>query len=433
MSKFHTKNNAASASTRRRHVTLELIRKRSEHNECLVSNLEEIALHQEELETIGPILGRACGKTLKILLLQNNVIGPILSTHPSDMRSFKCLEYLNVALNNITVLESCCMDHMEHLRKLDLTLNFIDFDTLEESMDCLGQLRSLRELFMIGNPCCAIQRKKTENDDEPRIVLLEDSENGDANETKYTARRDLNPHLNGSFSNDNDNVNWTEDCFRSYVISKVPQLKSLDGKQIMPSERIKATQKLPYLEKMLSELAKRCAQQKKEKENKAQIDVTCTGRGSEASDGTKITTDISSQEVLGDQETTTHCPEDRLRISHELAQQKAEKEKNENANRIQFKGDREFAKEQKKTIQKAREREEKGDIKQCNGKCIYMSENIPDSHIIQECSQSHVQSVCQGWLVKNLHSPHYFANSFHIVNMYMKPNRGEMDIPIPRR
>ena len=55
-------------------ITLDLLRKRSEHNEGLVSSLEELALHQEELQSIGPILGRTCGKTLKILLLQNNVI-----------------------------------------------------------------------------------------------------------------------------------------------------------------------------------------------------------------------------------------------------------------------------------------------------------------------------------------------------------------------
>jgi len=57
----------------KRIITLALLRKRSEHNEGLVSSLEELALHQEELQSIGPILGRTCGKTLKILLLQNNV------------------------------------------------------------------------------------------------------------------------------------------------------------------------------------------------------------------------------------------------------------------------------------------------------------------------------------------------------------------------
>ena len=69
-----------------RYVTLKLIRKRSEHNEGLVSDLEEISLHQEELETIGPVLGRTCGKTLKILLLQNNIIGRMC---PTEMKLFK--------------------------------------------------------------------------------------------------------------------------------------------------------------------------------------------------------------------------------------------------------------------------------------------------------------------------------------------------------
>jgi len=53
-----------------RQITLDLLRKRSEHNEGLVSSLEELALHQEDLQCIGPILGRTCGKTLRILLLQ---------------------------------------------------------------------------------------------------------------------------------------------------------------------------------------------------------------------------------------------------------------------------------------------------------------------------------------------------------------------------
>ncbi len=352
----------------KRHVTLELIRKRSEHNECLVSNLEEIALHQEELESIGPILGRACGKTLKILLLQNNVIGPTLSTHPSDVRSFKCLEYLNIALNNITIVEDCAMGHMEHLRKLDLTLNFIDFDTLEASMDCLGQLRSLNDLFMMGNPCCAIIRQGTSdenNNTEPQIVLLEDGEDDDGDAANENMYESTTASSSVKESSDDDNVDWTEEQFRLYVISKVPQLKYLDGKQIMPSERIKATQQLPMLVKTLSELAKRCTQRKKAKENK---DEQCGGL--ETTTTINTTRNDSSQALFDDQETTTHCPEDRLRISNELAQQKAEKEKNENANRIQFKGDREFAQDQKEAIQKAREREERGDIKQCNGKCI---------------------------------------------------------------
>jgi hypothetical protein len=79
----------------KRTITLELLRKRSEHNEGMVSTMEEIALHQEELESIGTTIGRTCGKTLQILLLQNNVIS---SLSLSEMKYFKTLRYLNLAL-----------------------------------------------------------------------------------------------------------------------------------------------------------------------------------------------------------------------------------------------------------------------------------------------------------------------------------------------
>lgn len=84
-----------STTERRRTITLELLRKRSEHNEGMVSTMEEIALHQEELESIGTTIGRTCGKTLQILLLQNNVISTLSL---SEMKYFKVLRYLNLAL-----------------------------------------------------------------------------------------------------------------------------------------------------------------------------------------------------------------------------------------------------------------------------------------------------------------------------------------------
>ena len=55
------------------HITRELIRKRAEHNEGVISTLEELTLHQEELLAIAPCLGTICRK-LKILYLQNNII-----------------------------------------------------------------------------------------------------------------------------------------------------------------------------------------------------------------------------------------------------------------------------------------------------------------------------------------------------------------------
>ncbi|RHY91560.1 hypothetical protein DYB35_010258, partial [Aphanomyces astaci] len=110
-----------------------LLRKRSEHNEGMVSTLEEIALHQEEIEKIE-VIGTLCRK-LRILYLQNNIIEKI-----EDLTHMKDLRYLNLALNNIKKIEG--LGSCEFLEKLDLTVNFIDVDTLEESI----------ELYMLGNP-----------------------------------------------------------------------------------------------------------------------------------------------------------------------------------------------------------------------------------------------------------------------------------------
>lgn len=106
-------------------ITVELLRKRSEHNECVVSTLEEISLHQEELERIE-VIGTLCRK-LRILYLQNNIIEKI-----EDLTHMKELRYLNLALNNISKIEGLAA--CEFLNKLDLTVNFVDFDTLEESI-----------------------------------------------------------------------------------------------------------------------------------------------------------------------------------------------------------------------------------------------------------------------------------------------------------
>lgn len=106
-------------------ITVELLRKRSEHNEGIISTLEEISLHQEELEKIE-VIGTLCRK-LRILYLQNNIIEKI-----EDLTHMKDLRYLNLALNNISRIEG--LGSCEFLNKLDLTVNFIDFDTLEESI-----------------------------------------------------------------------------------------------------------------------------------------------------------------------------------------------------------------------------------------------------------------------------------------------------------
>lgn len=56
-------------------VTEQLIRKKSEHNELLIFSLEEISLHQEDIESIE-IIQDLC-RDLKILLLQSNLISKI--------------------------------------------------------------------------------------------------------------------------------------------------------------------------------------------------------------------------------------------------------------------------------------------------------------------------------------------------------------------
>jgi hypothetical protein len=43
-------------------ITRELLRKRAEHNEGILTTLEEVSLHQEELESINEVLGTTCRK-----------------------------------------------------------------------------------------------------------------------------------------------------------------------------------------------------------------------------------------------------------------------------------------------------------------------------------------------------------------------------------
>jgi protein TilB len=79
-------------------ITEELIRRKAEHHDGLISDLEEISLHQLEIERIE-VIGVLCRK-LKILYLQNNIIPRIEGlSHCKDLR------YLNLALNNVTLIE----------------------------------------------------------------------------------------------------------------------------------------------------------------------------------------------------------------------------------------------------------------------------------------------------------------------------------------
>lgn len=79
-------------------LTEAAIRKRAEHHDGILADLEEISLHQLEIEKIEAI-GTLCRK-LRILYLQNNIISKI-----EGLSHMKSLEYLNMTLNNITLIE----------------------------------------------------------------------------------------------------------------------------------------------------------------------------------------------------------------------------------------------------------------------------------------------------------------------------------------
>ncbi|UJR37501.1 hypothetical protein I4U23_030204 [Adineta vaga] len=122
-------------------ITESLIRKRAEHNEGELSTLEEVSLHQQDIEKIE-YLDKWC-RELRILYLQSNLIPKI-----ENVGRLKKLEYLNLALNNIEYIEN--LSGCESLNKLDLTLNFIGI------LSCVENLRDnihLADLYLTGNPC----------------------------------------------------------------------------------------------------------------------------------------------------------------------------------------------------------------------------------------------------------------------------------------
>lgn len=92
------------------------------------------------------------------------------------------LEYLNLALNNIEIIEG--LEGCEALKKLDLTVNFIDAGVGLLSIERLRANSALRELYITGNPCQDFAQ------------------------------------------------------YRSFVIATLPQIERLDGEKVRPSERI---------------------------------------------------------------------------------------------------------------------------------------------------------------------------------------------------
>lgn len=195
-------------------ITADLLRKRAEHNDGKLRDLEEIALHQEEIERIE--LFESLTRHIKILLMQNNQVEKF-----ENLGKLKELEYLNLALNNIEMIEN--LEGCESLNKLDLTCNFIPLSNFLESMTNLRKVASIKELYLLGNPC----------------------------------------------------VDWPK--HRQIVIVMVPQLIHIDGKEITPEERIKAAQQFDDLveemedevDRLEEEYQKKTPEEKKKRYSKA--------------------------------------------------------------------------------------------------------------------------------------------------------------------
>ena len=162
-------------------ITQDLLRKRAEHNEKMLSTLEEISLHQQNIKEIRN-LDVYC-RHLKILYLQNNLIEEM-----SGLNKLKELEYLNLAVNSIAKIAG--IKRCESLNKLDMTLNFVDIEDLQESCEEMEWCENLNDVYFTGNPC----------------------------------------------------TDWEH--YREYVIAKVPQIMRLDGDDVTRSERLTARTKL---------------------------------------------------------------------------------------------------------------------------------------------------------------------------------------------
>lgn len=176
-------------------------------------------MHQENIERIENV--QEFCRELKILLLQSNLIPkignnsirfparnfysilqfhfPPYCIHPENLNKLKKLEYLNLAINNIEKVEN--LSACESLQKLDLTLNFIGDLT---SIESLKENLHLEELFLTGNPCTGMMGLLPLNI--YQLIILD-----------YP-------------------------CYRDYVIIALPQLKSLDGREVTRTERFKAQQ-----------------------------------------------------------------------------------------------------------------------------------------------------------------------------------------------
>ncbi|XP_078396708.1 dynein axonemal assembly factor 11 isoform X3 [Cetorhinus maximus] len=270
-------------------ITETLIRQRAEHNNCEIFSLEEISLHQQEIERIEHV-DKWC-RDLKIVYFQNNLIPKIggFICLTENVGRLKNLEYLNLALNNIERIEN--LDGCEFLKKLDLTVNFVGELT---SVESLKHNVHLHELFLVGNPCCEF------------------------------------------------------DGYRKFVIATLPQLKSLDGKEITRSEQIQALQDYPVVQQRVVEqqqayILKRAkekhALQKnlEEKENNKldhgqnRENKQSNSNGEDDKDQKNVDEDEMNRKFW--EEPTQYTPESRLEVHRHIEKIRKFKDKDKNWNK----------------------------------------------------------------------------------------------------
>jgi len=132
------------------------------------------------------------------------------------LSKLKELEYLNLAVNSVKVVEG--IKRCESLEKLDMTLNFIDVEDLEQSVDEMEYCENLVELYFTGNPC----------------------------------------------------TEW-KGC-RNYILGRLPQIMRFDGDDVTKSERIQAKAMLPQLEIELAELAEKTVAKKEYNEKEGIVE-----------------------------------------------------------------------------------------------------------------------------------------------------------------
>jgi len=89
-----------------------------------------------------PVSASTVGKDAHTI--QCGIVMDVALSHTQD------LEYLNLAVNNITKIQN--LQRCESLNKLDLTINFVPKSGLL-SLASLAANYNLRELTLMGNPC----------------------------------------------------------------------------------------------------------------------------------------------------------------------------------------------------------------------------------------------------------------------------------------